>query len=89
MSKATHLSGEITIRWTMEAPHDAVDTETIRLVILDALIARFSMIPRGSGPVFDLITEAMDTDILIDEDDRVEEPAEFRTDLRWYTESQM
>ena len=82
-----HIAGTVTVQWAIESPHASVDTETLKLIVTDALRATFDVRPRISGPIFRLSCECTDGDVEIEEDDREEQPEEFDKDLPWYQET--
>ena len=76
---------------SVECPHDAVDTETIRDAAMTAMGIgrRVRIIPRWKGtnqwdgPSFDVFVETL-SDGEIEDDDRRERPEEFDLGLEWW-----
>lgn len=85
--KTTEANGTVEVSWRMELPHSRVDTESLMLVITDALRAHFAVRPRMDAPIFDLYCECTEVDVKIEEDERHDPPAEFDKGLQWYVET--
>lgn len=83
------LFEEVTV--TVECPHDAVDTETIKDAAMRAMgvgcpvriIPRWNAGNQWDGPSFGVFVESLD-DGEIQDDDRRERPDEFDRDLEWW-----
>jgi len=78
---------------SIECPHEAVDTDTIHQIALEAIgqggheiIPRWNGYDRADGPRFHVFVETID-DPEIQDDDRAEDaPEEFDLNCRWWTD---